>query len=267
MKNLQIEVAMLAGVACFFSCSQPNNQENNNHPPDHHYSLIALDWQGAYVGHLPCADCEEIETTIVLNYDMTYVKETQYIGKSNDKIRETGKLEPDETGNKLIFIPSGNENQAEKTVYKLGENTLTQLDGQGNKIEGEIAEKYVLHKVNVPFAEKRWDFIEVFQIKDAEIDKLERKPYVVFKAARNRIYGNSSCNRFMGAFASDSAQHLEFNSVATTLMACSYNNIESEVLNAFQQSASYRLNADTLRIFDAANNLISTLKLSSEPMD
>jgi len=50
---------------------------------DSHNSQNSLDWQGTYKRVTPCADCEGIETKIILNSDYTYLKTTKIhsIGK------------------------------------------------------------------------------------------------------------------------------------------------------------------------------------------
>lgn len=48
-----------------------------------HNAQNSLDWKGTYKGILPCADCEGIETEIVLNADQTYVLTRKYLGKGS----------------------------------------------------------------------------------------------------------------------------------------------------------------------------------------
>jgi len=44
----------------------------------HDSSVNSLDWAGSYHGVLPCADCAGIETTLILDYDLTYRIITRY---------------------------------------------------------------------------------------------------------------------------------------------------------------------------------------------
>ena len=55
---------------------------------DTHNSQNSLDWQGTYKGITPCADCDGIETELVLNKDLTYVIKTKYLGKGDGKTLE-----------------------------------------------------------------------------------------------------------------------------------------------------------------------------------
>ena len=106
-----------------------------------HTAQYSLDWKGTYKGVLPCADCKGIETEIVLNADQTYKMTRKYLGKgaqiydsivpftwiNGSTIRLDG----------VIDGPS---------TYFVGEGTITQLDMNGKKIAGALAEKYVLKK-------------------------------------------------------------------------------------------------------------------------
>src|SRR5690554_4349791 len=47
---------------------------------DQHTAQNSLDWKGTYTGILPCADCEGIETKVVLR-DSTYTLSSMYLGK------------------------------------------------------------------------------------------------------------------------------------------------------------------------------------------
>ena len=108
-----------------------------------HTSQNSLDWNGLYKGVLPCADCEGIESNIMLNADNTYLIQTKYLGKGETKPTErTGTFTWNAEGNTVLF--SGMENAPNQ--YFVAENKLIQLDMAGKKIEGKLAEKYVLAK-------------------------------------------------------------------------------------------------------------------------
>ena len=107
---------------------------------DMHNSQNALDWSGTYKGVTPCADCEGIETELILNKDLTFVLKTKYLGKEKENIfEEKGNFTWNASGSfiSLNGIPY---------QYKVGENTLTQLDLEGKVITGLLADKYMLKK-------------------------------------------------------------------------------------------------------------------------
>ena len=110
---------------------------------DTHSSQNSLDWQGTYKGITPCADCEGIETELVLNKDLTYVIKTKYLGKGDGKtLEESGNFVWDQSGSSITLEGS----KGRPSRYKVGENKLIQLDMKGNVISGALAEKYVLIK-------------------------------------------------------------------------------------------------------------------------
>lgn len=111
---------------------------------DGHTSRIALDWQGAYTGVLPCADCAGIDTTLSLHPDLTYRLQTRYLGKDERVFELQGVFTWKEDGNTIHLqgIPDGPNH------YHVGENRLFQLDRQGRRIHGTLAEHYILDKLD-----------------------------------------------------------------------------------------------------------------------
>lgn len=105
-------------------------------------SKTSLDWNGVYKGVLPCADCDGIETTLTLNADETYVITTLYIGKSDSVYNVSGTFTWDETGNKIKL--SGVTSAPGE--YQVGEGRLFQLDMDGQRISGDLADLYILAK-------------------------------------------------------------------------------------------------------------------------
>jgi uncharacterized lipoprotein NlpE involved in copper resistance len=100
------------------------------------------DWTGTYKGILPCADCEGIETVITIYENMTFIIKTKYLSKDDMVYEQRGGFLWNEDGNTIIL----NEKNRTPRQYLIGENYLLQLDLKGNKITGELADKYYLHK-------------------------------------------------------------------------------------------------------------------------
>lgn len=108
--------------------------------PDTHNARNSLDWIGTYEGMLPCADCQGILLKITLNEDGTFTKTVAYLEKSDIFIVQ-GTFTWDETGNIVVLNDKGS-----LEMLRIGENTLTILDHDGNAMTGESAESYVLTK-------------------------------------------------------------------------------------------------------------------------
>jgi len=111
-----------------------------------HNSRNSLDWPGTYAGTVPCADCKGIRTTIRLQADGNFTRELLYLGKSNVPVRDAGMFTWNDAGS-IITLASEN---GEPQQYQVGENRLFHLDRSGNRIAGELADRYVLEKAPGP---------------------------------------------------------------------------------------------------------------------
>ncbi len=98
-----------------------------------------------YVGTLPCADCEGIDVSLQLNNDSSFIMDSFYKGtrgdSTNNHLKETGtwSIHTDDT---LYLV---NEKQ-HITKYIKTDSILTQLDGDGKIITGNLAAMFILHK-------------------------------------------------------------------------------------------------------------------------
>ena len=150
MFNKILAFATAISVLFLLNCNHsiPNLQENakviatDTVITDGHTSANSLDIEGEYKGTLPCADCDGIETKIMLNNDGSYLKQSKYLGKNGKVFEEIGLYSWNKEGNKIKLYINGNNS----TQYFVGENKLIQLDASGNRITGNLADKYVLLK-------------------------------------------------------------------------------------------------------------------------
>ncbi|HLQ99269.1 MAG TPA: copper resistance protein NlpE [Sphingobacterium sp.] len=120
------------------SMDEPEDEEI----ADMHNSENSLDWAGTYEGTLPCADCPGIKMELKINSDETYSLYQEYLERDM-KGTETGTFSWDEDGN---IVTLTNEDGRED-LYQVGENQLFRLDPEGNRVQGELADQYILKKV------------------------------------------------------------------------------------------------------------------------
>lgn len=155
-------VCLFFAALTFISC-QNSTKNPNTSALDDQLDMEAIDqaeddfteesmaWTGIYEGTLPCADCEGIETTIVLNDDNTYHKTETYLkGDSPDEFVEEGIYELDESQGLLALSPSESENEVDterSQLYQWEDDQLIALNQDGTKVEGEMADLYVLEKL------------------------------------------------------------------------------------------------------------------------
>ena len=137
MKKRFILVATFL-LLSFLSCEKTSQNATS------HNSRNSLDWAGIYTGVIPSAGGEGINVRITLTTDETYTVEYQYIGKSDDVYTSIGTFSWKPDGNTIIL--ASEQEDGFPPYYKLGENTLTHLDLEGNIITGELADNYVLTK-------------------------------------------------------------------------------------------------------------------------
>ena len=150
-----IILPFVSAVLLFTACNSSNDVKTNDTinvvdnttvvADTSHNSRNAVDWQGTYKGVLPCADCPGIDVTLTLNENGTYVRESKYQGEKaagTTPDKEEGSFTWSSDGQKITLnnVTDGN-NQ-----YFVGENLLYTLDANGNKIEGPLAENYILKK-------------------------------------------------------------------------------------------------------------------------
>lgn len=107
---------------------------------DEHNAQNSLDYEGTYKGLLPTASGSGMEVTIVLT-EKSFTKTIVYVGKSDKAFEEKGTYKWDESGSIITLDGADVPNQ-----YFVGENTLTQLDIEGKRIEGKLAASYILKK-------------------------------------------------------------------------------------------------------------------------
>lgn len=151
MKKLFI---MIAAAALLYSCGGNTQKKEESQASVEDFSAIAesvsdghnaqnsLDYEGVYTGTLPTASGEGMLVTITLS-DSTYTRNIEYIGKKGSKTEEKGKYTWGKDGS---VITLQNVDKESPSQYFVGENTLTQLDMDGNKITGDMAELYILKK-------------------------------------------------------------------------------------------------------------------------
>lgn len=224
---------------------------------DDHNAKNSLDYIGMYQGILPCADCEGIETSILLEDDKNYVLKTNYLGKKNSATNEVrGVYSWNEEGNTIIL--AGIENAPNH--YFVGENYLTQLDMEGNKIEGNLADKYVLQKKSVsevsnptsPTDEvrdnqlefKKWKLVELNGVK---VTNSKDKPMFIQFNKDNRYTAFTGCNNMMGSYEiKEDVMRIKFTKGASTMMACPDMTIEQEFAEMLEKVDNYSLNGNNL---------------------
>jgi heat shock protein HslJ len=211
-------------------------------------SMTSVDWVGTYQGVLPCADCEGIKTQIVLNKDLSYILETQYLGKDEKVFQSKGTFKWNESGSKITL---DNEN---KQMYQVGENQIFHLDKDGNRITGEFANNYILEMEKTELTGKYWKLV---RLNGKTVETTGKEAFMRFEDEDNRVHGNSSCNIFNGKYELLEGNKIKFSPFAMTRMACIGNNIESEFMQIFEKTTSYSITSNELILQDEFETILA----------
>ncbi len=139
MKKLFL-IAALAGLmaACNSNARrQIANQADETNTVQNYRNISAT-----YKGTLPTASGSGMEVTIVLSGNDDYKKSYSYVDEDGISYENSGKFVWDTTGTVITLKGEELPNQ-----YLVGNDRLTQLDTEGNRITGDLADNYILRKV------------------------------------------------------------------------------------------------------------------------
>ncbi|SFW64355.1 NlpE N-terminal domain-containing protein [Sinomicrobium oceani] len=116
-------------------------EEESPEVPDMHNAETSLDFEGVYEGVIPCADCEGIKFTVTIHEDGTLEENSEYLGRAKETtFKDHGTWNIDEST--LTFTPEAGNPR----LYFVGEGFIRMLDQEGNDIEGDLADMYILRK-------------------------------------------------------------------------------------------------------------------------
>lgn len=267
MKKSFLSLAIIA--LTLTSCKNDSEKQEETIPMDsttvqidHHNAKISLDYIGTYKGSLPCADCEAIETTISLT-ENSYVKETVYKGKSKEVFKETGTYTWNEAGNTITLLGSEAPNQ-----YFVGENVLFHLDADGKRIEGDLASKYQLSKVEIsevsvsnPENEVKIKEVALVDLKNSkwrllklngktiEKNKDNKKEFGITFNTDGRFSAFAGCNNMAGSYElKEDVSRVKFSKVISTMMACEDMLTEQEFAKVLEMVDNYNFDGKTLKL-------------------
>lgn len=202
-------------------------------------SRTSLDWDGYYVGTLPCADCPGIKVELELKTDQTFILKETYMERDVAPFITKGSFNWNKQGNSITL----NFDDRPGTNYLVGENTLIQLDMKGNRITGDLADLFKLRKKQIKITDTRWKLVE---LRGQEV--VNSKAFVVFSTEKNQVYGNSGCNRFTGSFELGEGNRLALSQIASTRMACPDMETEQTFLSVLDMVDNYSISGGTLSL-------------------
>lgn len=255
ISRMKTQISIIITILFFLSLSSCNSQQKSTTQKPistSDNSMTSLDWPGTYFGVLPCADCEGIKIQIVLGEDLTFILKNQYIGKSDSVFHETGKFIWNDAGSAITL------NNEDHQIYQVGENILFHLDKNGNRITGDLANKYLLEKQKTELTGKYWKLI---QLNGKPLEETNREPFIRFSADKG-VNGNSSCNSFNGSYELSEGNKIKFSPFAMTRMACIGNNVEQEFMQIIDKTTNYSLSANELILLNEMETALAKFEVN-----
>lgn len=260
MKTSVINALAILLILLFTSCNSEKKKETQVDESQMEAmgdnSMTSLDWGGTYEGELPCEDCEGIKTIITINKDNTYVMKETYLGKNTPPYESKGIFEWDDEGQRIMM------SDTKRHPYFIGENTMTHLDKDGNKISGALESLYVLNKVKDKLVGEKWHLVafrgEEIQLEEAKAER----PSLEFNEDFT-LLGYTGCNNLQGVYEIGAVQKIKFSQLINTLKACPEMETENEFLKTINSAVSYGFEEHALVMFDKNHQKLATFKAAN----
>lgn len=260
MYNME-RISLLSALSfALFACQAPvpSNEGTSEAPDPAHNSQNSLDWSGSYSGVLPGDGGRALRTTITLNEDGTYIVNTQAesMGEADIAAAQVGDLTWQADGSRIVL----QKVNGISPNYLVGENQLIQLDLNGERITGEMADKYILQRSQemggMPLTDTYWKLVE---LSGQAVSTLEgRLPaHIVISNKDKRASGNSGCNSFFSTYEMDQkAGTINFQQAGSTMMACVDMRTEEVFLKNLPLVSQYSINGRSLTFSNADDGML-----------
>ncbi len=137
--------AMAESDQAMFLKAREMQQQGTDHAGHAQPIDKSLDFRGVFYGYVPCHDCDGVKTTLSLKQNNNYLLVTQPARESSREYYEKGKYQWDDKTQTLILTPRKGGTQSH--YYHIeNDETLIQLNEDGTKKLGDLAEKYALRR-------------------------------------------------------------------------------------------------------------------------
>lgn len=255
MKKLTLAIVILLTT---ISCNKKLSDIENKHDSlkiedkeviDTHAANNSLDYEGVYKGTIPCADCSGIETVLELKTNAKFTLFKKYLEKNDKGTTQTGTFTWNDKGNTITL--SGIENESNQ--YFVGENQIFILDMDGKKVEGKMANLYILKKeVNGDSVHAESQLVvgkkyKLIELNGKKIDTKKKDFFIEFNKD-GRFSAFAGCNNMAGEYKVENTFRIKFSKVLSTMMACDDMATEKEVAEVLELTDNLSLNKNSLSL-------------------
>lgn len=215
-------------------------------------SQTSLDWNGKYFGVLPCADCEGIEYELTLNKDKTYSLITHYLAEGSKYDTVKGTISWTNSGQTIIL-------SKDSLKFKIEENQVRYLSLDGKKVEGELADAYILKKEgNAAVENKKWNLIT---LNDEKISDTSTETfYINFHSNSGRVEVKANCNLISFGYRIIGQNTVKIKHGMSTLMACP-NSKDEAMMKMMEKVTSLNVENNQLDLLNADGESIAHFEL------
>lgn len=237
----------------FISCGSKTEQTQNPKTiqSQRNNDSIAANLAGKYEGIMPCADCEYIRYSLLLQKDRNFQSQYIYSGKNVPPVDNNGKWSL--IGDSILFLQSTGDVPAYMKIYH--GDSLIMLDENKQRMNGPLPSMFNFKRVvtsvgrdtakenssGIPSAVMKLEELNGKKITENEFNKT---PEIVIDAANSTAGGSTGCNRFNGN-VKISKNNISFGEFAMTRMSCPGNG-EQEFVAALKSSDAFRMENNKL---------------------
>jgi heat shock protein HslJ len=141
--------------------------------------------------------------------------------------------------------------------YSETETGIELTDAEGKTVI--VLEKRVQAAVSINDLAGEWI---ISAVSGEAVKKMEKTPFLAFNIEEKRVHGNAGCNIINGGFSQEegNAASLKFSQMISTMMACPDMDVETQVLKALNEVASFEKNEDgSVSLLDGNGKVLLTL--------
>ncbi|MDO9106815.1 MAG: copper resistance protein NlpE [Methylovulum sp.] len=121
-----------------------SRQQNTDHAAHVNPIDKSQDFHGVFYGYLPCNGCNGIKATLSLKQNNNYLLVTQPAKESSREYYEKGKYSWNDDNHTVVLTPR--KESTTKQYHIEDEGTLVQLNGDGMRMTGNQADRYILRR-------------------------------------------------------------------------------------------------------------------------